>query len=56
MIMDNLQINEVDPDVADAIDFMVERVLYSFIQIVLNDSSFMQLPHLFPINFDMMKK
>lgn len=26
MIMDNLQINEVDPDVADAIDFMVERL------------------------------
>lgn len=26
MIMDNLQVDEVDPDVADAIDFMVERL------------------------------
>lgn len=26
MIMDNFQVNEVDPDVADAIDFMVERL------------------------------
>jgi len=26
MIMDNFQINQVDPDVADAIDFMVERL------------------------------
>ena len=26
MIMDNFQVSEVDPDVADAIDFMVERV------------------------------
>lgn len=26
MIMDNFQVDQVDPDVADAIDFMVERV------------------------------
>lgn len=27
MIMDNFQSSEVDPDVADGIDFMVERVI-----------------------------
>lgn len=26
--MDNFQVDQVDPDVADAIDFMVERVGY----------------------------
>ena len=31
MIMDNFQNSEVEPDVADGIDFMVERVGFLFI-------------------------
>ena len=44
MIMDNFQSSQVDPDVADGIDFMVERVgLFNFYKVTFDTDTFSNL-------------